>query len=58
MFLSTNEYTSGIFTDKCAFPGTCNMKDLVKIDDSESKKLVEKSEDTNRTYIMFDSSTH
>ena len=57
MFLSTTEYTSGVYTNKCS-PETCDVNGLIKIDDSSTKKLVEGSENTKRSVNLFDQQTH
>ena len=54
MFLSTNEFTSGIYTDYCSFPGTCNVNNLINIVDSETRRIVEGSEDTKVSVHAFE----
>ena len=53
MWISTNEYTTGVITSKCPSPRTCNVPNTWDVDRSSSKEFIPETNDTSEAIVLY-----
>ena len=54
MWISTNEYTTGVITTGCPSPRTCNVPNTWDVDRSSSKEFVSGTNGTSEPILLYD----
>ena len=53
MWISTNEYTTGVITSRCPSPRTCNVPNTWDVDRSSSKEFISGTNDTSEPIVLY-----